>query len=132
MLKIIGIKTDYKYDSSVLKTFNNLQIAMIGYMKMKYPRGGQNFVPTELMNEFKTFDMVEQPENDILSRAGIYFGSENNKEIVKTLKEFFNLLIDELDTHFPIFQELLQEKIFAVTKEGKFYTVNHKIGRKIP
>ena len=33
-LKIIGINTNYNYDPSVIKKFNNLQIAMIGYMKM--------------------------------------------------------------------------------------------------
>lgn len=32
---------------------------MLGYMKAKYPRVGQNFVPGELMKEFKNFDLSE-------------------------------------------------------------------------
>ena len=101
VLKLIGSKTNYEYDPGVLKKFNNLQISMLGYLKMKYPRGGKSFVPAELMKEFKDFDMVEEPENDILRQAGIYFGSGEEKVLAKTLKKFFNKIIDELDSQFP-------------------------------
>ena len=89
---------------------------MLGYLKMKYPRGEQTFVPTELMKEFKSFDMVEEPENDILLSAKICFQYENtSKGLVRLLKVFFNKLIDEMDSKFNSFQELLEEEMFKIS-----------------
>lgn len=34
---------------------------MIGYLKVKYPRSAQNFVPGDLTKVFKPFDYVESP-----------------------------------------------------------------------
>ena len=45
---------------------------------MKYPRGGQSFVPGDLMAVFKAFDLSEDIEFDIVKNAGIYFGSDSD------------------------------------------------------
>jgi hypothetical protein len=49
ILKAIAIKTNFKFDPQALNKLNALQHSMLGYMKAKYPRVGQNFVPGELM-----------------------------------------------------------------------------------
>lgn len=98
----------------------------------KYPRNNQSFVPGELLRVFKQFSNVEKEENDIVRASGHYFGSDNEGELIKCIKSFLNRLIDELDTCFPIFQRLLQEKLFTIESEGKKKSVNYKIGRKLP
>lgn len=55
-----------------------------------------------------------------------------NKEIIKNLKQFFNCLIDEIDSKFPVFQNLLTQRIFSYESEGKKKVFNYKIGRKLP
>lgn len=77
ILKVIGQRTGYKYDPQIIYRLNSLQFSMLGYMKAKYPRQSQNFVPGELMQEFRNFDFVEQPENDILRELKVYFGDNN-------------------------------------------------------
>ena len=37
-----------------------------------------------------------------------------------------------MDDKFPIFQERLEDNIFKIADEEKVYTVDYKIGRKIP
>jgi hypothetical protein len=49
ILKILGVKTNFKYDPLIISRLNSLQLCMLGYMKAKYPRQSQNFVPGELM-----------------------------------------------------------------------------------
>jgi hypothetical protein len=46
----------------------------VGYLKMKYPRGAQTFVPGDLMKVFKEFDISENLEFDILRNSNTYFG----------------------------------------------------------
>jgi|688.fasta_scaffold370532_1 hypothetical protein len=58
ILKILALKTSFKYNPEIVNKLNNLQLYMLGYMKAKYPRQNQNFVPGELMQEFKNFDFV--------------------------------------------------------------------------
>lgn len=58
ILKTVGTHTNFKYDSVIVNRLNGLQLSMLGYMKAKYPRQSQNFVPGELMHEFKNFDFV--------------------------------------------------------------------------
>lgn len=45
ILKAIGIRTNFKNDSEIIHKLNSLQLSMISYMKAKYPRSGQSFVP---------------------------------------------------------------------------------------
>lgn len=40
---------------------------------MKYPRAGNVFVSNDLTSKFKSFDFVENPNNDILAKFEIYF-----------------------------------------------------------
>lgn len=75
VLETIGRKKKHEYPLNVFKKFNKSQAILIGYLKMKYPRGGQTFVPGDLAKMFKTFNMVESPENDILRNAGVCFTS---------------------------------------------------------
>ena len=96
---------------------------------MKYPRGGPTFVPGELTKKFQNFNMVENPDNDILRNAGICFYQESDKSITLKLKEMLNMIISELDSKFPKFQTLLQEKVFVIDEKK---TLNYKIGRKLP
>ena len=58
ILKIIGEKTNHEYSLDIFKIFNKSQRTLLGYLKIKFPRGGQTFVPGDLMKVFKTFDMV--------------------------------------------------------------------------
>lgn len=132
ILESFGTVNSYKFRKDTFKKFNKAQSVLIGYLKMKYPRGGNTFVPGDLMKIFKSFDMVEYPENDILRNAGISFTDSSTKEIVHKLKVFLNSLLDELDEKFPIFQNLLQEKVFVMQEDDKKRQLNFKIGRKIP
>ena len=75
IMKLLGQKKKHKFDEKVFKDFNNLQKNLIGYLKAKYPRSGQNFVPGDLMKIFKPFNYVESPENDIIRRSNYYFGT---------------------------------------------------------
>jgi hypothetical protein len=45
ILKILGVKTNFKYDAAIVNKLNSLQLFMLGYMKVKYPRQNQNFIP---------------------------------------------------------------------------------------
>lgn len=45
------------------------------------------------MQEFKNFDMTEQPENDILKAMKIHFGNEDEKKITLQVKKFINKII---------------------------------------
>jgi hypothetical protein len=58
IMRLLGSKKMHNFDESVFKDFNNLQKNLVGYLKAKYPRSGQNFVPGDLMKVFKTFDYV--------------------------------------------------------------------------
>lgn len=116
----------------MFKTFNKSQTVLINYIKEKYPRAGNIFVPGDLTQVFREFNMLENPENDILRNAGICFVDSSEEAIIKKLKQFFNILIDELDNKFPIFQNLLQERVFSRIVDGKKITFNYKIGRKLP
>ena len=129
VLKVIARKTNYSYPLSVFKLFNKTQRKLISYLKMKYPRGGPTFVPGDLAKKFQNFNMVENPDNDILRNARICFFEEDEKNISLKLKVMFNSIIEELNSKFPKFQALLQEKVF-VTGENK--QLNYKIGRKLP
>lgn len=60
------------------------------------------------MNAFKSFDYVDNPENDILRQAGVYFNQSNIRDLMKKVKGFLNSLIDEVDVNFPRFQRILQ------------------------
>jgi hypothetical protein len=100
---------------------------------MKYPRGGQSFVPGDLMAVFKEFDLSEDLEFDILKNANIYFGSEKDSEVSRDIKTFLNKLMNETDVNYPKFEKMMQEKVFVVEgEEGEKKTLNYKIGRKIP
>lgn len=57
ILKVIGKKTNHKFDDTLFKQVNKLQKNLVGYLKMKYPRGAQTFVPGDLMKVFKEFDI---------------------------------------------------------------------------
>ena len=58
--------------------------------------------------------MTDHPDNDILKNAGISFTDASEGKIIQTIKTIFNTILDEIDEKFPIFQKLLQEKIFNV------------------
>ena len=94
ILEIIGEKSNNNYQLNTFRKFNKSQTVLLGYLKMKFPRGGQTFVPVDLLKVFKSFNMVEYPENDMLRKAMISFTNSDNHEIVKTLKTFFNTLMD--------------------------------------
>lgn len=68
----------------------------------------------------------------MLRNAGICLLDSNVEEIIKKLKKFFNILIDELDSKYAVFQSLLQDSVFAHTVDGKKMSFNYKIGRKLP
>lgn len=72
------------------------------------------------------------PENDTLAKAGIHFSSDDEKILKVQIKKFINILINEVDGKFKIFQKLMSEKVFVVDKDGRDYTVANQIGRKIP
>lgn len=47
----------------------------MGYLKIKYPRQAENFVPGDLMTVFKDFDNTEDIQFDILKNSKTYFDS---------------------------------------------------------
>lgn len=47
------------------------------------------------------------------------------------IKQFLNKVIDEIDSNFPRFQKLLQDKIFK-TKLNEDRSLSYKISRKLP
>ena len=104
---------------------------IIGYLKAKYPKGQQNFVSGDLMNTFKSFDYIDNHENDILKQSGFYFGKSNVRELMKKIKGFLNNLIDEVDANFPRFQRILQEKVFKTSKSTE-KSLAYKINRRLP
>ena len=53
IMKVIGSKTNYEYNIDVFRFFNRSQSVMINYIKEKYPRAGNIFVPGDLMTVFK-------------------------------------------------------------------------------
>ena len=59
ILKVASRKSGHKFNPSIFKQINKLQKNLVGYLKMKYPRGGQSFVPGDLMAVFKEFDITE-------------------------------------------------------------------------
>ena len=73
VLEVLGKKTSHSYPVDVFKKFNKTQSSLIVYLKMKYPRGGPTFIPGDITKVFQTFDMVENPDNDILRNANICF-----------------------------------------------------------
>lgn len=58
VLDVIGRKNTYFYEIDTFKKFNKIQGSLIGYLKMKYPRAGNIFVPGDLMEKFKKFNMT--------------------------------------------------------------------------
>lgn len=88
------MKTNYQYPENLFAIFSKAQGMLIGYLHSKYPRAGNVFVSSELAKTFKSFDMVDSPENDILRNANICFSDASDQGIIRKLKEFFNLLID--------------------------------------
>lgn len=94
ILHVVGLKTNFEYSLDIFKNFNRSQSVLINYIKEKYPRAGNIFVPGDLMKVFPEFNMVERPENDMLRNAGICFLDANIESIIKKLKQFFNILID--------------------------------------
>lgn len=81
---------------------------------MKYPRGGQSFVPGDLMAVFKEFDLSEDIEFDIVKNADTYFGSDEDESLSREIKLFLNKLMTELDSCYPRFEKIMQEKVFVV------------------
>ena len=79
ILRKIGEKNGFNYHIDTFKKINKAQKLLLAYLKMKYPRGGNTFVPGDLVKVFKSFDMVEYPENDILRNAGICFTDPSTK-----------------------------------------------------
>ena len=61
IIEVIQRKTHFKYPIDIFKKFNKIQKSLIIYLKMKYPRGGQTFIPGDLSKLFQPFDLVESP-----------------------------------------------------------------------
>ncbi len=59
ILKVVSRKNEHKFNPQIFKLINKLQKKLVGYLKIKYPRGGQSFVPADLMDAFKEFDLSE-------------------------------------------------------------------------
>lgn len=136
VLEVIGKQIDFSYDVGTFHHFNKAQSSLLGYLKMKYPRAGNVFVSSDLSQKFKSFDFVENPKNDILAKFKIFFTGSSEANIVKQVKIFFNTIMEELDDKFPVFKNLMEEKVFKYEEgEGslkKTKILNYKIGRKIP
>jgi hypothetical protein len=49
-----------------------------------------------------------------LKNSNTYFSSTDENVIAKEIKEFINKIIDELDQNYPIFEKIMQEKVFVV------------------
>lgn len=77
ILKVASRKNQHKFNPTLFKQINKLQKNLVGYLKMKYPRGGQSFVPGDLMNVFREFDLSEDIEFDILKNSNTYFGTDD-------------------------------------------------------
>ena len=60
-MKVVGENNEHNYKVETFKMINKMQKNLIGYLKSKYPRSGQSFVPGELTQKFRNFDMVERP-----------------------------------------------------------------------
>lgn len=61
IMKTLGYKSNHVYNETIFKKFNELQRSIIGYLRAKYPKGQQSFVPGDLMNVFKSFDYTDSP-----------------------------------------------------------------------
>lgn len=66
---MIGKKKNFIFEINTFDKINKVQGALIGYLKMKYPRAGNLFVPGDLMDKFKSFSMTEKYQNDILTKC---------------------------------------------------------------
>jgi hypothetical protein len=53
IMKVIGMKTNYEFNIDVFRFFNKSQSVLINYIKQKYPRAGNVFVPGDLLQVFK-------------------------------------------------------------------------------
>lgn len=62
ILKVLGVKTNFKYDPIIISRLNSLQLCMLGYMKAKYPRQSQNFVPENSCKNSKTLILFNSPK----------------------------------------------------------------------
>lgn len=95
IFKVVGEKTNYQFQIDLFKNFNKSQNVLIGYLKQKYPRAGNIFVPGDMNQVFKDFNMCDDnPENDLLRKAGICFTDSSNEQIIKKLKLLFNTLLE--------------------------------------
>jgi len=94
VLKIIGRSNNFRYEKNTFKYLNKFQKNLVGYLKIKYPRGNQNFVPGDLMTIFKEFDRSDDLEYDILKNSNTCFTDTNDADLSKSIKIFFNKIIN--------------------------------------
>ena len=84
---------------------NDVNKGILEYLKSKYPRNKNIFVPAELQSKFDKVNYLSLHQNNMLVNAGITFTNKNatRAEILGKTKRFINLLLTELDTHFHDF-----------------------------
>lgn len=52
---------DYNYDLDTFRVLNKSLGSVVRYLKTKFPRAGITFVPGDLTQNFKDFDITENP-----------------------------------------------------------------------
>lgn len=78
---------------------NRINRDILGYLKSKYPRAKNLFVPYELNVKFEEINYITLCENNILLNAGFTFTEKDaeRKTIITKTKKFINSLLNEVD-----------------------------------
>ena len=113
---------------------NSMNKNILEYLKTKYPRNKNLFVPVELESKFDRINFLTLHENNMLVNSGFSFSEKNmtRVEILDKTKNFINCLMYEVDTNFHVFTGLLNDKILKLSENIDLKLNKIKIGRKIP
>ena len=97
---------------------NDINKGVLAYLKSKYPRNKNLFVPTELQSKFDQVNYLTLHENNMLVNMGLTFTKKNasRAEILGKTKKFLNLIMDEIDSRFHDFEALLNQKVFKLAE----------------
>ena len=94
ILDVLGRSNGYQYKIDTFKKLNKMQRMQSIYLKVKYPRSSQSFVPGDLVHLFQEFNLINSISNDMLRNSGVYFADSSEAGVIRSIKTFFNKALD--------------------------------------
>lgn len=93
---------------------NSINRNILEYLKSKYPRNKNLFVPVELEEKFDPINFITMHENNTLVNMNVTFSVRNSTrvETLDKTKKFLNSLMEEVNAHFGVFTSLLNDHAF--------------------